>query len=299
MLENSYIVTEQKRQAKNIVLTKRFHWPYVGGWLLFNIAQTLLLEFFVLFSLTRLKHVRLPWPTEYYLLLTAIFTVLFIGVLSFIGISWAHRIAGVYIRIERVFRKIADGDFTQRLKFRASDQLDQLELAFHAMMVSFESPLPADSDASETLSDDDDSDENERRNWKNMQLTSRYHFSYMAVWVLLSIGLLILVYAAGFFALHIGRFGQPQSFLANLDALPVIASALGLTVGFLILWQGMKTAHKLAGVHIRLERTFQRVASGERDLQLKFRASDKLASLEEAFADMMKTLNSRSTDPSH
>lgn len=280
-----------------MVLTKRFHWPYVGGWLLLNIALTIILEFFVLYSLTRLKHVELPWPLEYYLFLTATFAVGFIATTSFIGLSWAHRIAGVYIRIERVFLAIAEGDHTQRLRFRASDQLEQLEQAFHAMMLSFEGPTKEQNVLESVDDDDDEADEEdpdakERRSWKNMQLTSKYHFAYMTVWVIISLGQLILVYAAGFFAFQISAYTEPQGLASSSSALPLIAAAVGLTLGFVILWQGMKTAHKIAGVHIRLERTFRRIARGERDLELRFRASDKLEPLERAFATMMTSLRS-------
>lgn len=272
----------QRRSVKNVHLTKRYHWPYVGNWLALNLVQLALIEICTLFILSNLQGVGLA--VGKLAIGSVVVCIAMIAMLCSLGVVWAHRLAGVHLRTESTFLKIAEGDKSVRLRYRDSDRLEDLELAFDLMMSSFEQDKPIYLEREE---DTDGSDATgERRSWRNMQLTSRYHFSYMAIWVVISILQLIVLYFAGLFSLHTMNHPPVDVALAT-----TVSSVLTLGLGFLILWRGMKSAHRLAGVHVRLTNVFHLVARGKRDLVLKFRAYDKLESLEQAFADMMTTLN--------
>lgn len=273
----------QKRTIKSITLTSRYHWSFIGGWLAFTIGLTILLEFFVLRMLGVAGTFNSSIPTDHYALVSLLIAVLIVVGLTALAVVWAHRIAGTHLRTERVFREVADGARSVSLRFRESDQLEDLEDAFDSMLKSYQSdappPQPGEAEA------DAGTESSNRRDWRNMQLTSKYHFSYMAIWVLLSIGLLAMVYAAGLLYLYLS-LGSGQ-----FQAASIVASLLALLGGGAILFRGVQTAHRIAGVHIRLIRTFQKVAQGERDITLRFRSSDKMQPLEDAFQLMMASLN--------
>lgn len=63
---------------------------------------------------------------------TLLFAVGIIGLAMFT----AHRIAGPYIRLERVFDAVRDGNLDQKLRFRKSDHLGRLEQHFDDMMAA-------------------------------------------------------------------------------------------------------------------------------------------------------------------
>lgn len=269
------------------MLTGRYHWPYVGGWLVFNVVLTLVVEGFVLAALTTIEESYTQLPISSYGLISAVVAIVVIVGLTGLAALWAHRIAGVHIRTESVFNRIADGDRSARLRYRSSDQLEDVEEAFERMMLFLASGRKSEKTRSVDM--DDSAEASERRSWRNMQMTSKYHFSYMAVWLLVSVGLLMAAYAACLFYFYLRHYVLPETQF-DLTLYSVILSVFVVIVAAVTIWKGFNTAHRLAGVHIKLAQTFDRVASGETGVELRFRSYDRLTHLEDAFRDMLETL---------
>lgn len=72
-----------------------------------------------------------------------------------------------------------------------------------------------------------------------------------------------------------------------------LATAIAILVSGLMVALGVLTAHRVAGPHINLQRTFETIAEGDFDRRLKFRTEDKLDEVEGAFNTMMDTLQGR------
>lgn len=270
-------MAEQKRSIKNVLLTRRYHWPYVGNWLVLNILLVVGLQTLVMLTLRMVPTTALPVTLNTAIALSVLAAILVVIGLSVLALVWANRIAGVHIRTERVLREVADGDMSVRLSFRASDQLEDVEDSFNAMM----SRLQRKESAPESLTRESDNEgSRERRTWRNMQQTSRYHWRYMAVWICVSVGLLISLYGGILVYAHARYFfGRGL----DLNLVIVVATLLTVVASGLAIFNGFKTAHRLAGVHIKLIQTFDRVGHGQTDVELKFRAYDKMEGVEDAW----------------
>jgi nitrogen fixation/metabolism regulation signal transduction histidine kinase len=96
-------------------------------------------------------------------------------------------------------------------------------------------------------------------------------------------------YAQGLLFFYLAHYINPGEGM-NLNVVFAGATLLALGVGAGVIWKGFQTAHRLAGVHIKLMNTFHRIAAGEPNVNLKFRAYDRLENLEVAFAAMMESL---------
>lgn len=285
----------EQRKISNLALTGKYHWPYVKGWLLFTIFLTLLVESFALGCLYVVQATNPDIPISGYAMVSALVATLVIIGLTARGMLWAHRIAGVHLRTESVFRKIADGDQTARLRYRSSDRMDDVEDAFDRMIERIIENKVSLVAGSESDDEEDDSPQaNERRSWKSMQMTSKYHLSYMAVWLLISLGLVMACYAQGLLFFYLAHYAGPGEGM-NLNLVFLGATLIALAVGAGVIWKGFQTAHRLAGVHIKLVNTFNRIAGGEPNVTLRFRAYDRLDNLEAAFQAMMDSLSSRPT----
>jgi methyl-accepting chemotaxis protein len=277
----------EKRKLKNVTLTGKYHWSYVGGWLLLNLILTLVVEGFALASLYTIRDIYTSMPLSSYAMGSVAIAMLLLISISGVALLWAHRTAGVHIKTESVFRRVADGDRSARLRYRAGDKLEDVEEAFDRMMTSVverKTPLTA-----ESKEDAEESPEaRQRRSWKSMQLTSKYQYNYMFVWMLISLSLLIACYGIAVFFFYLRHYIVPEAGL-NLTAITIVATVLAPLAGGVILWRGFLTAHRLAGVHIKLIRTLDRVAQGE-VVELRFRSSDKLDNLQSAFQSMIESL---------
>jgi methyl-accepting chemotaxis protein len=123
----------------------------------------------------------------------------------------------------------------------------------------------------------------DRRSWKNFSLTSRHHYNYRGLHVLISFSLLALTSYTCAFCILCLHLGQEQ-------AMAHLVLALTLVAGAALFWQARSKAHELAGVHLKLAQTLRRVSDGEKGVTLRFRSSDKLENLELAFDKMMLSL---------
>jgi HAMP domain len=274
-----------KRSLKNVALTRRFHWAYFGDWVVLNTVLVVVAEAFFLVTLKSLIPSNLPFdPIRLSAASVAIALVVVLG-LFFLGAWWAHRIAGVHIRMEKVLRRVAEGDLSVSLRFRDGDDLDEVEGAFESMMATLRG------EQGEKILEEGPitSQERDRRSLQNMVLTSRYHYKYMAIWVLVSVLLLAAAYATGVLCLYVLNYSGGDF---RLTPLVWVATILAGCAGAYLVWRGFRTSHRLAGVHVKLARTFQQVAQGRKDVDLRFRSYDKLEAIEEAFQALMVFIRS-------
>ncbi len=283
----------EQRKITNVALTGKYHWPYVKGWLLFTVFLTLLIESFALGCLFIVQTANPELSITKYIVVSGLIAALVIVGLAARGTLWAHRIAGVHLRTESVFNEIAGGDHSVRLRYRTSDQMEDVENAFDLMMEHIlEGKLSARAETESDDEDDDSAQARERRSWKNMQMTSKYHLSYMAVWLLISLALIMACYAQGLLFCYLAHYINPGEGM-NLNLVFAGATLIAIALGVGVIWKGFQTAHRLAGVHIKLINTFHRIAAGEANVTLKFRAYDRLDNQEAAFGSMMDSLNRR------
>jgi nitrogen fixation/metabolism regulation signal transduction histidine kinase len=132
-------------------LTRKFHFRYLGFWIVITVCLLVLLNVSLYLLLEeQWKDMRalagdlvdtnesIPLP---FLIGVLVETALFAGAAVFLAMSTAHRIAGPYIRLQRTFREVSEGNLDLTLKFREYDRLEELEEAFNAMMATFRQKL--------------------------------------------------------------------------------------------------------------------------------------------------------------
>lgn len=127
---------EEKRSLRNVSLTLKHHWTYLGQWVLITITLVLLLYFVTIHHLYSLAE---PGNQDYIMTLmtlASLIAALLSTAVVFLGVLTAHRIAGVHVKLRSTFLAIRDGKTKVRLRFRKQDKLDDLAEAFNAMMES-------------------------------------------------------------------------------------------------------------------------------------------------------------------
>lgn len=277
-----------RRSVKNLSLTERFHFAYFGGWAITNILLLVLAYALTASMLLLTPPGALEIDISGAIVKLGVVAVVLSGCVVFLASLTAHRIAGVHLKLEKIFRAVAEGDLSTRLKFRAADRLDDVADAFNLMMSSIkkgEPPVPL-----QHRSDEPESQRN-RRALANIAMTRQHHLAYMGAWLFSTLGLIVITYVAAFTNLSLINL-RGTSGLQNAELMlnVVLLMALAFT-----LYMALKSAHRIAGVHVKLEDTFHRVLAGERDLVLRFRRQDKLDFLAEAFNDMMATIKAMET----
>lgn len=130
----------------------------------------------------------------------------------------------------------------------------------------------------------------QRRSIRNVTMTKKYHLSYMGPQVFLTLAILATIYGLIMYRLFsLAEMGRvlPYSQIAVFATLAITLTAL-MAGGTAVL-----TAHRVAGVHIKLLNVINQVADGNFDARLKFRSTDKLEEVEDSFNRMMTTLQQR------
>lgn len=135
------------------------------------------------------------------------------------------------------------------------------------------------------------------RKLSNVRLTKKYHFLYLGTWVIMTSALLVtinvLLYAvvrqkvAGL-DIHESLFREAFRYY-HATVLVAMAIEVALLI-FAIVTLARFTAHRIAGPYIRLRNVFGEVKDGNMNVRLKFRNTDHLEEVEEAFNDMMDVL---------
>lgn len=141
-----------RRSLRNMYLTKKFHFLYMGLWIGICVCMLLIIDALV-FLYLREHWISLqlragltvdhpPVLTLVYILAISAETAFLAAGIVFLAKSTAHRVAGPYIRLQRVFDAIREGNMEQTLKFRSYDRLEDVEKSFNSMMESIRQKLP-------------------------------------------------------------------------------------------------------------------------------------------------------------
>lgn len=280
----------ERRTLKNLKLTKKYHWSYIGSWVLTNVFLVLMTDVFLLTFVVVSPADALPVSPSIMIWIGALGAGFVIGALVLLGAISAHRMAGAHIRLAQTFSAVGDGDFGATLVFRAADKLDDVERAFAEMMKSLEEGVKTPPEPKPTV------DLNkEKRTLNSLRLTKRHHFSYMGTWVLLTFSLLVVTFLSGMCCLYYMEFLGSTLPIGKL-AVGLAVTVVALCAVFLV--HGLQTAHRLAGVHVKVEGVLNDLRDGRRDLTLHFRATDKLEQVEEAFANMLSAIKAREASSS-
>lgn len=136
-----------KRSIANVKLTRKFHFRYLGLWMLMTACLVLVLNMVLLLYYQESWELQ-RWNPEVADELASlrgdVVTALVAEIAFFLlailgmGVFTAHRIAGPYLRMKNVFNEVADGNLGCRIKFRKYDRLEDVEAAFNRMMDSVE-----------------------------------------------------------------------------------------------------------------------------------------------------------------
>lgn len=127
-----------------------------------------------------------------------------------------------------------------------------------------------------------------RRSLKNLSLTKQYFSQYYGFSTLISQVLLI-----NCFVLVLSIFYCNASSQEQFTALVLGTTAVTAVLGLLLAGSHVLKAHKIAGVHLRMEKLFDRIREGDLEARLQLREDDHLDSLENSFNLMMDYLNQR------
>jgi methyl-accepting chemotaxis protein len=120
--------------------------------------------------------------------------------------------------------------------------------------------------------------------------TRKFHALYIGNVLSISLGLLALLYLMLLHKLMEVTVDQDPELVKNL----ILSMTIGtVAVGALITFVALLSAHRVSGVHIKLKNTFERVAAGDMETQLRFRKNDHLEDVEDSFNQMMESLRSR------
>lgn len=135
----------------------------------------------------------------------------------------------------------------------------------------------------------------EKRSVKNITKTKKYHALYIGNVLSISLGLLALLYVMLLHKLMEVTVDQDPELVKNLIMSLTISA---VAVGALITFVALLSAHRVSGVHIKLKNTFDKVAAGDMETQLRFRKNDHLEDVEESFNEMMVSIRARLGDKS-
>ena len=118
-------------------------------------------------------------------------------------------------------------------------------------------------------------------------MTKKHHWAYLGKWVMLCLCLIGLLYSVCVY--HVITLSWQGSDV-NVPLFVTGATVMATIVGAVVALLGVLTAHRIAGVHIKLRNTFDAIAEGDTELRLRFRNYDKLEEVEKSFNAMMDVL---------
>ncbi|MEI8140333.1 MAG: hypothetical protein WCI03_10755 [bacterium] len=134
-----------KRCLANVKLTNKFHFRYLGLWILLTIGLTVVASLLLFLLAEQHWHDLYALDTRFqeeYMMQRQLMamalgfaTLLFSAAVVGLAKITAHRIAGPYIKLQRVFEAVRDGNLNQELSFRKYDHLEELAGAFNEMMM--------------------------------------------------------------------------------------------------------------------------------------------------------------------
>lgn len=145
---------QSNRHISNLNLTGKFHFRYMGLWVVITIGLVVAAN--LLLMLLAEEHWRSLYTLDtafrdvygeqrnMMIMALGMATLLFSTAIIALAKATAHRIAGPYIKLQRVFEAIQQGHFDQELRFRKYDHLEDLEKAFNEMMLVVKSRIKED-----------------------------------------------------------------------------------------------------------------------------------------------------------
>jgi HAMP domain-containing protein len=144
---------------------------------------------------------------------------------------------------------------------------------------------------------------NSRRKLKNVTLTRQYQLRYSGLWFIISILLLFLLAVSTYWLFQEEWMGMlEQNPERSLDFIFARSNFVGylvlfaLFLGICITTLGIFTAHRLAGPLLSLEKAFDEVKKGNLGYRIRFRKEDELRHLENAFNEMMDSMQGKKAD---
>ncbi len=142
-----------QRKLRNMKLTEKYRFQYLGHWILISLLFLVLLDIAVYLLYQQMWQNFVPQGAELameesFRHAQAIFTVtimslLFAGAVLGLAAFTAHRIGGPFIAMRRTMARVRDGDLNGRLKFRKYDKLEEVEASFNEMMDALQERVEA------------------------------------------------------------------------------------------------------------------------------------------------------------
>ena len=134
----------QQRSFRNLKLTERYRFQYLGHWVLICFLFLALLDVAVFLLYEQMWQSTVPqgadlaseqaWRFAQVGSALSLISVLFAVAIILLAVYTAHRIGGPLLAMKRTMAAVRDGNLDQRLHFRGYDKLDDVELAFNEMM---------------------------------------------------------------------------------------------------------------------------------------------------------------------
>ncbi|MCA9796929.1 MAG: HAMP domain-containing protein [Candidatus Eremiobacteraeota bacterium] len=125
---------QNKRSLKNVVLTKKYHWLYIGKMMTLSWALVVLLYGALISRVYTLYEAGVDVPMTGFLIGGTAIALALMAAIGVMGVLTAHRVAGPHIKLRNTFDAIAEGNLDQPLRFRKDDQLEEVEESFNNMM---------------------------------------------------------------------------------------------------------------------------------------------------------------------
>lgn len=143
----------QQRKMRNMKLTEKYRFQYLGHWILISFLFLILLDIAVYLLYHQMWQTFVPQGAELAMehsfrygqvirTLTVV-SVLFGWAIAFLAMFTAHRIGGPYIALRRTMDSIREGNLSARLKFRKYDKLNEVEASFNAMAEELQKRIEA------------------------------------------------------------------------------------------------------------------------------------------------------------
>jgi len=130
--------------------------------------------------------------------------------------------------------------------------------------------------------------------------TSKFHFRYMGLWVLVSVVLigvanvlLFLLVEEHWRALYTLDTQFQDQYMAQRQMMGMALGFEAFLFSIAMVVLAKSTAHRIAGPYIKLRQVFNAVREGNLNQELHFRKYDHLKELEEAFNGMMAEVRSQ------
>jgi HAMP domain-containing protein len=141
----------KKRSLKNLRLTEKYRFQYLGHWMLVCFLFLVLLNVAIYAVYEQIWLLQAPAGVNFavermhhnmQVAGTLIAISGFFGMaILLLAIFTAHRIGGPFIALKRTMAAVEQGNYKIRLHFRGYDKLDDVEAAFNTMMDALQARL--------------------------------------------------------------------------------------------------------------------------------------------------------------